>query len=274
MLDQHGVDTTGLTILESSVSEDASELEQDLSEVLNKFIKKLSTAQKVPSGSSSTSNAKLVAAEENIAKLQADLSEVRAQKAALEKRIETFKVSARESREEIATLTAEIDDLKVRVEDLQYELQDARGKVVQSSESVSTEMQALEEENIELLKENKELRKQVSTFKLQNEKLQQISKSTPLGVSSGNVARSKVATVDVVEKAIEKEVVKDKENDTRRKRSFGSDSIKPIAPMSSESIAESVDALAANTRRTRSKAKPIASGNDVNGEAPGECAQS
>jgi chromosome segregation ATPase len=128
---------------------------QDLSDAVSLLAQKLSATA---AGSSRTAD-KIKSLQDSLAFAQKDADDAKAMKIALEKRLEATKVSARGSRAEAATVSAEVDALRLDVAKLQADLEIARSKISGSEDAVSSEVQALEEENLDLMQENKELRK-------------------------------------------------------------------------------------------------------------------
>lgn len=149
--------------------------------------------------STSTSTHRIKELEETVTHLQEEINDVKNQRSALEKRLETTKQCTKSSKEEIAELTVQIDSLKQQNHIISSDLINAQSKIIElsaqnnssssssaSSSSTSPEVQALEEENLELLKENKELRKDVATYKSQIDKMNTIySISTVTGATGG-----------------------------------------------------------------------------------------
>ena len=299
VLEIHGIDTLGLLGQDTSVSDDASAsvLEQDLADAVSKLAQKLSERHAAATHShlqQSTS-----AMEERARRLQTEIDEAKAQRSAFEKRLEGMNATARASREEIATLSADADILRIRVEELQRELGASERKVIASVDNASSEVQALEEENIQLMKENREQRKEAAFFKAQLERIQGqgAAKQGSSGGGGGALAsvESSSSSSSKSTGTIEKENVSlsmhnsemgsDKEKDKGQKRSLGVDGLsKPSSSSSSTTTLPAVVATStvddiSKAKRAHKKAKALvttsaAEGLAAAGDAPGDCAQS
>lgn len=197
----------------------------------------------------SSNNERLKELEDSLLHVQAELVETRAQRNVLEKRVETHKSAVRVSREEVASMTIELESVRQAMAAVQEELNDAKSKITNmrmtaptASDAAAPEIQALEEENIELLKENKELRKSVATLKAQAEKAAKISEfSQPR--QFGTDLGTRILSAE--------NIVKSNSNDI--------------------GVTKPVDATEAQQKRVRNRKMSVAGGDE---NTPGECAQS
>lgn len=197
----------------------------------------------------SSNNERLKELEDSLLHVQAELVETRAQRNVLEKRVETHKSAVRVSREEVASMTIELESVRQAMAAVQEELNDAKSKLTNmrmtaptASDAAAPEIQALEEENIELLKENKELRKSVATLKAQAEKAAKISE----------FSQPRQFGTDLGKRILSAEnIVKSNSNDI--------------------GVTKPVDATEAQQKRVRNRKMSVAGGDE---NTPGECAQS
>jgi hypothetical protein len=132
---------------------------------------KEATAAKDSAAARATSTAdKHTELSERAAKAEAANEELKAQKMSLELKIEGLKTAARVSREEVATITAQMEVLAVKKSDLEVRLQHAMSSTAATAEShalnSASEVQVLEEENIDLMRENKDLRLEISRLRI------------------------------------------------------------------------------------------------------------
>jgi len=169
ILDKHGVDTSGLSVADSSVSDISTAKDmavaQDISDAVAKLAEKLMVAQSILTNRDSSKATKQRELEDKLSHLQAELDDVKATKLALERRLDGSKNALRVSRDEVAALTVEIENQKAKIDELKQAVMETEKKVVSSTDNVHSEIQVLEEENIELMRENKELRVEVSRIK-------------------------------------------------------------------------------------------------------------
>jgi chromosome segregation ATPase len=171
VLEQHGVDISGLLPLDTSSfnsslqSESNNVAGHDLSDAVAKLAERLVGLQSALSLREKDKHSATLELEEKLRAAQTEGESWKAQKLVYEKKIESLKAAARTSREETAQMSAEIDSLQEKVSTLQQELHQAEKKVVSSSDIISSEVQVLEEENIELMDEIKELKKELAIAK-------------------------------------------------------------------------------------------------------------
>lgn len=247
ILARSGVDTKGV-LGDASISEDASLLEQDLSDYVNKLALKLTAVQgqlKVASRSAKTTEASATTAE---------FEEMKAQRSALEKRVESMRTAARTSREENSAIMTECEGLRTQISELSAEMDAIKGKLDGKDSTVSSEIRILEEENFELMKENKDLRKEASSLRaaIDRSSKNESSRLTPvaeLGAPSG------------------------RENDPGMVNSRGlkrgtTDTKKGSSSETEDSV------LGEKKQRVTAKAKPMVSVAGEGEEQAGECAQS
>ena len=165
VLERYDIDTRGILPLEHSVDDDSSALNVDIADAVALLGEKLDASKCLIARKELTKTQRVVELEDRISSYASEAEDLKAQKLALEKRIDTLKNTAKAARESSAALTVQVEELTERVGELQDQLLAADRKVVNSSELVSSEVQALEEENIDLLKENKELRVEISRYR-------------------------------------------------------------------------------------------------------------
>jgi chromosome segregation ATPase len=146
----------------------------------------LSAQSTKSSTASTTSLQKLRETEEKLEAADAEIENLKVQRASLEKKIETMKAASKTSRSENSELIAALEASKSQVEQLEADLEASKAQIIVLEQKLqaqmkqmedaegesSPEMQALEEENLELMKENKELLRDVTTFRLQAERAQ------------------------------------------------------------------------------------------------------
>jgi chromosome segregation ATPase len=165
VLERYEIDTRGILPLEHSVDDDSSALNVDIADAVALLGEKLDASKCLNARKELTKTQRVVDLEDRIGSYASEAEDLKAQKLALEKRIDTLKNTAKAARESSAALTVQVEELTERVAELQDQLSAADRKAVNSSELVSSEVQALEEENIDLLKENKELRVELSRYR-------------------------------------------------------------------------------------------------------------
>lgn len=262
VLERNGIDTAGLIYDSKSTSDNeadigsASLLEADLVDAVSKLAEKLiaakATIAQIEQKRATTllsNNERLKELEDSLLHVQAELTETRAQRNVLEKRVETHKSAVRASREEVASLTIDIESVRQAMIVAQEELTEAKSKITNmrmsaptATDAMAPEIQALEEENIELLKENKDLRKSVATLKAQAEKTAKISEfSQPR--QFGTDLGKRILSVD--------NIMKPTVNET--------------------SVTKAADTSDVQQKRIRNRKMSVAGGDE---NAPGECAQS
>lgn len=230
-------------------------MEADLVDAVSKLAEKLVAAkatiaqiEQKRATTLSSNNERIKELEDSLLHVQAELTETRAQRNVLEKRVETHKSAVRASREEVASITIELESMRQQCASLQEELSDTKSKITNmrmsaptSADAASPEVQALEEENIELLKENKELRKEVATYKAQVEKAAKISE----------FAQPRQFGTDLGKRILSAENI--------------------VKPTSSDGIVKTAENSEAQQKRVRNRKMSVAAGDE---NAPGECAQS
>jgi septal ring factor EnvC (AmiA/AmiB activator) len=152
VLNRQGIDTKGVLGTDSSTSDEASILEQDLSDCVNKLAQKFNALQTQLKQATSRSTKTTESQNDHTAELE----ELKAQRVALE--CESLK-------SQITSLNSDIDTL--------------RNKLDGKDSSASSEISILEEENIELMKENKELRKEAASLRVLADRSNKIENHTP-----------------------------------------------------------------------------------------------
>lgn len=167
VLEKHGVDIRGLLVMDDSVgSIDLNpDAVQDLGEAVAQMANKLITSQATVSARNNTASAELVQVQAELNTLLLEGAEAAAAKAALEKRLDSAKATARTLREENASYAAQVAELQEKLTAMGVQLQEAQKKALIGAGSSSTEVQVLEEEVLDLMKENKELRVEVSKLR-------------------------------------------------------------------------------------------------------------
>jgi len=280
VLERYEIDTRGILPLEHSVDDDSSALNVDIADAVALLGEKLDASKCLNARKELTKTQRVVDLEDRIGSYASEVEDLKAQKLALEKRIDTLKNTAKAARESSAALTVQVEELTERVTELQDQLSAADRKAVNSSELVSSEVQALEEENIDLLKENKELRVELSRYR---SSLATTSATTELPRAQARpVAAPSVPTSPLT-----------RLNDadglallSGRKRTFGTDlsnnnhlpvpATDAAVGSSQKKEAAAVDAINCNKqRRMRMRAKAIV--DDISAPAQdeaGECKQS
>jgi predicted nucleic acid-binding Zn-ribbon protein len=189
VLEDSGVDTTGL-LLDTSITDEESVLYQDLAEAVVKLREKFMISNN--SKTTEKMAEKVSTLQEAVAVAQKEVDESKALRTALEKRLEATKAAARGSREEYASMSAEVQGLRSQVDQLTTDLSLSERKNTGSVDAVSSEVQALEEENIELMKENMDLRKEMSVYRLEVEKVKaQLIKSGGYDVKTKTIVPAK-----------------------------------------------------------------------------------
>jgi chromosome segregation ATPase len=255
-----GIEPSNHHDMSSSASDESMLPEYDLAEGVASIVARLT---KLESSVANTTKDKC-AVEEKTSTLAAELSDVKAQKSAAERRLESQKTALKEAKEEIATLTEEIETLRLRLSNTIEDLQNARNSANSVDSETNSELQVLQEENIELMQENKELRRECALYRAQ--------------IRSGVVEPPVAPKAEEPKTADEVPAV----SNIGDKRKFGTELAlpnpnvvaKPSEPLSKTPVA----AAAAGPRKARVvKAKviePSAAAAAADAENPGECAQS
>lgn len=195
VLEKNGVDTSAMHALDTSLASEehaaaSAAVTMDLADGVSKLAQQLIATQAALT-IKGNQRANLTSELEDKLRTQTAIAEdYKAQKIALERRFDALKSSSRDTREEIAGLTVEIEALRTQVSNLTEELHKAEQKCVSSSDVVSNEVKVLEEENIELMQENKQLRLEVTRLK-----------SVPAVSSSSSSAAAAVNAVNATNKA-------------------------------------------------------------------------
>ena len=281
ILEKHGIDAVGPVTMDESAEVSSLVDQHDLADGVAQLAEKLFIAQSHVSSKEQMKSLKVKELEEKITSSAAEYEDFKATKLALEKRVETMKTAARTSREEIVTLTLQLENLNNIINELKTELQEAKSKVSSSSESVSSEIQVLEEENIELMKENKELRIEISRLKITTSST--INTLVENTINEDNISSS-VSTIGVKRSFGTEINVSSEQQKTNRN---------PLEPTVTQCVnTKSVDVVASldgaenansckKNRRVRSKAKALVDDVDLTAkvavgsdEKNGECAQS
>lgn len=276
VLEKYDVDTRGLLPLIDCNNASASEVSVqhvDIVDAVAQLGEMIDVARAAATRKETAKSDKLLQLEARVSEQTAAAEDAKAQKFALEKRIEALKASSKTAREEHAQLTVTIESLTKEVQEYREKLADTEQRVASSSEVVSSEVQALEEENIELLKENKELRIEVSRYKA----VQGGLPIPPQVESTEAVTETSIPTPG--------ESTNTDETTVGTKRSFGTDlsntapatSVEPVTkPITTASTIADDGAAKTKVRRTRVKARAIASDTTAQqvADEAGECKQS
>jgi regulator of replication initiation timing len=256
------------------------EAQIELADAVSKLAEKLVAAQAQNAHKESHKSAKLSDVTEKLQLSVQEVDDLKLQRLALERRVESMKTAARTAREESAVLTVEIDTLKARVEEVSAELVAAKQRVLVSSDNTSSEIQVLEEENIELMAENKDLRAKLAKARVTAPAATAAVVSAPVTAAAVPVASENTAPHSPVP------VVQKKQSGTPsvgQKRAFGTDvtntmSAKKSAAVDSKvnkpvvSLSALVTGIEGDATQGRKKvAKPIVAAAEEN---PAECTQS
>jgi centromeric protein E len=298
ILEMHGVDITAfLTANASELSGNQSNLglSSDLADAVSSLAAKLAATTSALAVHQQHQQQQTSDVAVRLREAVAEAEDAKAQRLALERRMEQFKASARTAREEAAALTVQIDALNAQVASLQEEVKKAEQRAVSSTEVVSSEVQVLEEENIELMRENKELRIEVTRLK---------AAAASVSVAPASASKTKKRTFGMEIDVNARSNVGDDANNTAKKtpkRSIGevesSQHKENATPMgvgsalkrskvssSVESVDASAAAVASKVRKVKAKAlgtSSITKGAGSSGssaaaggeEVPGECVQ-
>jgi chromosome segregation ATPase len=258
-----GIEPSNHHDMSSSVSDESILPEYDLAEGVSAIVARLNKME----ASVAHSTKDKCAVEEKTSALAAELFDVKAQKNATERRLESQKAALKEAKEEIATLTEEIETLRLRLSNTIEDLQNTRNSVNSADSETNSELQVLQEENIELMQENKELRRECALYRAQIR--------SGLTDSVAGSSLSKHEETKTPDKAVISSNVGDK-------RKFGTELAVPnpnVVEKPSASLSKTPVATAGGHRKTRVvKAKVVESAalvsTGADAENPGECAQS
>jgi chromosome segregation ATPase len=296
ILEKHGIDVSAIMAANTNNSELSANhsnlgMGPDLADAVSNMAAKLAAATSALTVQQQHQQQQTSDVAVRLREAVAEAEDAKAQRLALERRMEQFKATARSAREEATALTVQVDALQAQVTALQIDVKKAEQRAVSSTEVVSSEVQVLEEENIELMRENKELRIEITRLKASAVAAQSV-------VAPASAAKSKKRTFGMeIDVNAQPTVDDDSNNNTAKKTpkrsisevvdSNNSNNENALvngggSAIKRSKVVESVDAAAAANKVRKVKAKPLSAAGVGSGasvaaggeDVPGECAQS